>query len=216
MKSLHIMSTGVSLISNLQRKEAVIAGVELSSIKISDEKRWRELLDNASFVQELQALFIGNPSENLHESCAELNTFLRAVKGQHPSQIELYLFGTKTAVNELIRRTIERILTERGYLLCAPYEISGYFGERLEQGEEQAEVAFQQGIRELIARLVNLANRKKQEGYVVYFNPTGGLKAHVMATALAAYLTNSPVYYMHEEFGDVVFISFADILGMVF
>lgn len=209
MKSFHIISTGVSLISNLQRKKAVIAGVDISAIKISDEQRWRELLDNPVFLKEFQALFADNPLENLHDACAELNTFLRAVKGQNPSDIQAYLFGTKTSVNELVRRTIERILVERSYLLCAPYEISGYFGERA-QGEKNAEAAFQDGIRELLDRLVELAKRKRQEGRVVYFNPTGGLKAHVMTTALAAYLTSSEVYYMNEEFGDIVFLPFAE------
>ncbi len=76
MKSFHIISTGVSLISNLQRKKAVIAGVDISAIKISDEQRWRELLDNPVFLKEFQALFANNPPENLHDACAELNTFL--------------------------------------------------------------------------------------------------------------------------------------------
>lgn len=209
-KSFHILSTGVSLITNLQRKKSVVAGVDLGSIKISDDAHWRELSDDHKFLEAFYGLFTQAPDESLYQACAELNTFFRAVKGQNPSHVEVYLFGTKTAVNELVRRVIERILVERGYLLCAPYEISGYFGER-HQGEEAAEHAFTKGIKELIDRLVTLANGKKQAGYQVYFNPTGGLKAHVMATALAAYLTLSEVYYMNEEFGDIVFLPFAEL-----
>ncbi|MEZ0329220.1 MAG: putative CRISPR-associated protein [Dissulfuribacterales bacterium] len=209
-KSFHILSTGVSLITNLQRRKAVIAGVDVSTIKLSNDAKWRELLSDQAFLEAFYGLFAQAPEESLHQACAELNTFFRAVKGQNPSHVEVYLFGTKTAVNELVRRAIERILGERGYLLCAPYEISGYFGER-SLGEEVAENAFTKGIKELIDRLVTLANRKKQGGYRVYFNPTGGLKAHVMATALAAYLTSSEVYYMNEEFGDIVFLPFADL-----
>ncbi|MEZ0329686.1 MAG: putative CRISPR-associated protein [Dissulfuribacterales bacterium] len=210
MKSFHILSTGVSLITNLQHRKAVIAGVDISTIKISDELRWRELLNNQRFLYEIQAMFVSDNPENLHQACAELNTFFRAVKGQPSKDIEIYLFGTQTAVNELVRSVIERVLSERGYLLCNPYEISGYFREKV-HNEALAAKAFKQGILELIDRLVRLANRKKQEGYGVYFNSTGGLKAHVMTTAIAAYLTSSEVYYMNEEFEDIVFLPFAEL-----
>lgn len=210
MPQFHILSTGVSLITNLQRNKAVVGGIDLSAIKISDEARWRGLLNDHGFLEAFYGLFKQVPHESLHQACAELNTFFRAVKGHDPSRVEVYLFGTKTAVNELVRRVLERILLERGYMLCAPYEVSGYFGEKA-QGDETAEDAFKKGIKELIDRLVTLANRKKEAGYRVYFNPTGGLKAHVMATALAAYLTSSDVYYMNEEFGDIVFLPFAEL-----
>ncbi len=45
-----------------------------------------------------------------------------------------------------------------------------------------------------------------KDGYIVYFNPTGGFKAHVIATALAGFLVGAQVYYMHEEFKDLVYI----------
>ncbi len=43
----------------------------------------------------------------------------------------------------------------------------------------------------------------KKEGYIVIFYPTGGLKAHVIASAIAGFLTNSSVYYIYEGFKDI-------------
>jgi CRISPR/Cas system-associated protein Csm6 len=54
--------------------------------------------------------------------------------------------------------------------------------------------------------LIYLAKKKQKEGYKVFFNPTGGLKAHVISTALAGIITECEIYYMNEEFHEVVFL----------
>ena len=49
-----------------------------------------------------------------------------------------------------------------------------------------------------------MAKQKHQEGFKIYFNPTGGFKAHVIMLGLASALTGFPFYYIHEEFKDVI------------
>jgi|Deesub1362B_J571_1020462.scaffolds.fasta_scaffold00176_40 putative CRISPR-associated protein (TIGR02619 family) len=196
MKEFHIISTGNSLITNAQK-----AGTCDPSRKIAEEQYWKALLDNPGELEKLYGFLKSDPKK----ISAELNTFLRVVNTKN-SEVEVYLFGTKTSSNELARRIIERFLKEEGFKIYTPYEVSGYFWEKTRFDEKYARDEFQKGISELLDRLIYLAKKKKEEGFKVYFNPTGGLKAHVMACALAGFLTNTEVYYMNEEFANVVFL----------
>lgn len=196
MKEFHIISSGVSILTNAQR-----AGKLPQDKRIADEDYWGILLQNPSEINKLKEFIKLDPYKN----SAELNTFLRVVKDKNPEEIEVYLFGTKTNSNELCRRVIEAYLKELGFKLYTPIEVSGYFWEA-RFDEKYAIDEFKRGISELLDRLIYLAKRKKEEGYKVYFNPTGGLKAHVITTALAAFLVDAEVYYMNEEFNEVVFL----------
>jgi putative CRISPR-associated protein (TIGR02619 family) len=196
MKEFHIVSTGVSLITNAQRKNVIE-----SDIKIADENKWKLLLENPQTIEKLKDFIRQNP----RQSCAELNTLLRVIEGKNYDNIEVYLFGTNTSSNELARRAIESYLKEIGIKLYNPYEVSGYFFEA-QFDEEYAKDEFKKGIVELLDRLISIANKKLNEGYYVYFNPTGGLKAHVITCALAGFLLNCDIYYMNEEFNEVVFL----------
>ncbi|MCS7213887.1 MAG: putative CRISPR-associated protein [Candidatus Calescibacterium sp.] len=196
MKELHIVSTGVSLIQNAQK-----AGLIPADKKISDEQFWRQILDDPTEIRK----FIDFLKKDPQKHSAELNTFLRVVQNKQPSDVEVYFFGTKTASNELCRTAINEYLKEAGYQIYTPYEVSGYFWEATFD-KNYAKDEFQNGISELLDRLIYIARRKIQDGYKVYFNPTGGLKAHVIATAFAGFLLGCDIYYMNEEFDQVVFI----------
>lgn len=196
MKEFHIISSGVSIITNAQRK-----GLVPADIKISDEVYWNSLLSNPAKINEIIAFVREAPMER----SAELNTFLRVVENKETADIEVYLFGTKTSSNELCRTILGLYLKERGIRLYTPIEVSGYFWEA-KYDEKYAIKEFEKGIIELLDRLIHLAKKKIEEGYRVYFNPTGGLKAHVIATALVGFLMNADIYYMNEEFNEVVFL----------
>ncbi len=196
MREFHIISSGVSFISNAQR-EGVI-----ERRNIADEEFWEKILNDPSQLDKLYEFLKKDPKKY----SAELNTFLRVVENKKPENIEVYLFGTNTASNEICRRVIERFLKEKGFKIYTPYKVSGYFWEAKYYDERIAVDDFKKGISELLDRLIYLARKKIQEGYKVYFNPTGGLKAHVIATALAGFLTGCEIYYMNEEFKDVVFL----------
>ena len=197
MKEFHIISSGVSLLTNAQK-----AGILPRDKEIKDEDFWKTLLDNPKEIEKLKDFIKENP----YKHSAELNTFLRAVKEKDPSQVEVYLFGTKTASNELCRRAITEYLKELGYTAYLTIEISGYFWEAKRFDERRAVNEFEKGVTDLLDDLIRIAKKKIKEGYIVYFNPTGGLKAHVIATALAGFLVGVQVYYMHEEFNELVFL----------
>lgn len=197
MREFHAVSTGVSLLTNAQK-----AGIVPQSARTSDEDYWTEVLENAEKVQALYEFLAEDPRKH----SAELNTLYRATEGRDPADIEVYLVGTKTAANELVRRLLERNLREAGYRIFTPYEISGYFGEANRFDPAYAKDEFVRGLGELLDRLIYLGIKKKQEGYRVRFNPTGGFKAHVISCALAGFLTGSEVYYMNEDFPSLVYL----------
>jgi putative CRISPR-associated protein (TIGR02619 family) len=197
MKEFHAVSTGVSLLTNAQK-----SGIFPPSVRTSDEGFWTEVLENPEKVQALYAFLAKDPRKH----SAELNTLYRATEGRDPADIEVYLVGTRTAANELVRRLLERHLLEAGYRIFTPYEIAGYFGEAARFDPTYAKDEFVKGLGEVLDRLIYLGIKKKQEGYRVLFNPTGGFKAHVISCALAGFLTGSEVYYMNEDFQSLVYL----------
>lgn len=194
MKTFHIVNVGVSLLTNFIKEGKVENRV------VSDNEFWRQKLDDRKFLQELYEFLKANPRKN----SAELNSLLRIVDKEKNSENGVYLVGTKTPINEICVRTLERFLKEIQFTIYSPKEISAYFWEAEKFSEEYAKEEFLKDISSLIDRLIYVASKKKKDGYNVVFNPTGGLKAHVIACAIAGFLTNCPVYYIHEEFNDVV------------
>ena len=193
MKNFYIVNVGVSLVSNYMNTG------KIEKRPVSDNEFWKEKLGDRSFLEEIYEFLRADPKRN----SAEMNSFLRIVEGD-PKDNEIYLIGTKTPVNEICVRALERLLKEKGYLIYTPKEVSGYFWEADTYSQEYAKEEFVKDISLLIDRLIYLARKKKDSGYRVAFVPTGGLKAHVIACAIAGFLTGSPVYYIHEEFNDIV------------
>jgi len=201
MKEFHIITVGTSIITNAQKKK--VAGLT-GNERVSDEEFWEKKMENENFINALTKFLKSSPMEN----SAEMNTFLRVVKDKKPEDISVYLISTKTKIGEICKIVLQNFLKENNYNLFTGIEISGYFWESSYFKEEFAQNEFKRDISEMLDRLIYIALRKKKEGFKVFFNPTGGLKAHVISCAIAGFLTNSEVYYMNEEFKDVVFLPF--------
>lgn len=196
MKEFHIINVGTSIITNFIKNCKTIEGI--SSVKLSDNQFWKNFLNNKAYMHEIYEFVKSNPKVY----SAELNSFLRKVEKSQSEEISVYFTGTKTYVNEICVRTLERVIKDYGYHLYTAKEFPGYF--LTTYSEENKIKSFIEGISEMLDHLINLATKRKQEGYKVYFNPTGGFKAHVIANALAGFMTFSEVYYIHEEFQDII------------
>jgi len=197
MRQFHIINVGNSLLSNFQKVKT-----EIREITPADNEFWKKAIDDVSFMNEIFQFLDSDPKAN----SAEMNTFLRVVEDVNPKEIEVYLSGTNTYSNEICLRTIQRFLKKRGYLIYDNPVFSGYFAEASRYDEKYASDEFVRGVAEMVDRFIYLAIEKKKEGYEVFINPTGGLKAHVIACALVGFLTGCKVYYMNEEFENVVFL----------
>jgi len=191
----HIITVGNSLIANYQK------ATDDSKIKKAGmgDGIWLELINDSSFLDKIY-IFL---SEKPRERSAELNSFLRYCERHSisPSACEIYLSGTQTASNEIALTTIEKYFKEKlNCTMYSPPQFPGYFDKPLETAADE----FIKGLTDILDHFIYLASKKKKEGYKVVFNPTGGFKAHVITSALAGFLTGCEVYYMHEEFKDII------------
>lgn len=60
------------------------------------------------------------------------------------------------------------------------------------------------GLRSLVATLIDLIRRERQQGREVLINATGGFKAEIAYATLVGLLFDVPVYYIHEAFRDII------------
>ncbi|GAB5047030.1 putative CRISPR-associated protein [Thermodesulfovibrio sp. TK110] len=195
MKEFHIINVGASIITNYQK--SLPEGDETKNKLLSDNNFWESKLNDSEFLKSIYTFVKEKPMER----SAELNSFLRKVEGSN-NQIEVYFVGTKTPVNEICVRTLERFMKERGYTVYMAKEVPGYFMETSYGGDRVK--SFIEGISDMLDHLIKIAEKKKEEAYKVYFNPTGGFKVHVATMALAGFMTGCEVYYIHEEFQDLI------------
>lgn len=193
MKQFHIISTGVSVLRN-----AMENGV-IEKMTFSDENYWGNLLSNSKIIKELLDFLKRDPKQY----SAELKSFLNMTKDVDKKNVEVYLFGTQTNSNELSKNVISRYLTDSGYSVSNSFEVDGYFRNK---DYSYVKDVFKKGMVELLDRLLYISDKKQKEGYKVYFNATAGFKAHVIVVALAGFLTDCEVYYMNEEFNEVITI----------
>lgn len=199
-KQLHIVTVGNSIITNYQNKFGMETGIKNAR---EGDKIWDELVQDKSFLNKVFEFVMSAPKEN----SAEINAFERFLEktGVKHFSCSLYLCGTNTASNEIAKSALERYLKEKGCEVFNQKEVSGYFWES-NFSEEIACEEFTKGISELLDTFLRIATKKKEEGYEVVFNPTGGMKPHVIVCALAGFMTASPVYYIHENFKDLVIL----------
>jgi len=195
MKEFHIINVGVSIITNYQR--SLNSSDSIKNAKLSDNNFWSSCLSNKVFLNDIYNFIYENPKKN----SAELNAFLRKRETSSES-IEVYFTGTETPVNEICVRTLERYLKNLNITTYTTKEFPGYFLEPY-IGDDKTK-SFIEGISNMLDHLIKLARKKKNEGYRVFFNPTGGFKAHVIANALAGFMSYCEVYYLNEEFEDII------------
>jgi putative CRISPR-associated protein (TIGR02619 family) len=60
------------------------------------------------------------------------------------------------------------------------------------------------GLRSLVATLIDLVRRERQQGCQPIMNATGGFKAEIVYATLVGLLFDVPVYYIHEAFRDII------------
>jgi len=193
----HVVSVGNSLIRHyVEQMEAP------ARPGMRDEAFWARLLENPAELSRVFDFLTDDPPRRSAE-VRSLEFYLRA-HGLSPSDLVLYLVGTRTASNEVVRTALTRYFQTQGYEIYTPQDVPGYFGSRPSANDESPVEAFRQGMVDLLRHLVDVVSRVRPQYQFVVFNPTGGFKAHVIVVALAAFITGCPVYYIHEEFQDLI------------
>jgi putative CRISPR-associated protein (TIGR02619 family) len=86
------------------------------------------------------------------------------------------------------------------------YGKQGYPAELLEVSDlSYAESRFKlRGLRALVAVLAQRIERERRQGREVLINATGGFKAEIAYATLVGLLFDVPVYYIHEQFNELI------------
>ena len=191
MKEFHIVSIGNSLIKNFTDHDPGIS----SSMK---SRVWNDLINDSAFLDRMQKFLEKDPMKY----SAEINSLFHYCKKKRlePIDVEIFPVATTTPSNEIALSAISKYLHSAGISVYSPKQFSGYFGCR----EGEACESFTKGMIDLLDKMVYIVSCKKEEGYHVSLNATGGFKAYVITLAMVGFMTQSEVYYMHEEFNDVI------------
>lgn len=197
-KHFHVINVGNSIITNYQKMSE---DGRVDGLSHRDEKAWQLLLSDKGFMKSIAEFLRKNPKE----SSAELNAFERYLekKNINPSLCEVYLVGTDTASNSVARKALEDYFRSRKVVFLSPKEVEGGFSGK-EFDTDGAQIGLAGGVVDMIDSLVSVMEKKKNEGYEVAVNPTGGMKPHVITCALVGFMTACEVYYIHEEFENLM------------
>lgn len=153
-----------------------------------------------------------------------LSNAKRDLKVEHPSHQQLanYLRHTDAGKATAETNSLSRLLQEGDHVVflhsqtdegkqCAEALRRHYEGQgspaRLQEVPDltYAESRFKmRGLRSLVATLIDLIRRERQQGRQVLINATGGFKAEIAYATLVGLLFDVPVYYIHEAFRDVI------------
>lgn len=187
-KVAYLITCGNSLLTNYQKSPSPdprVMGLQ------EDDARWEELLNDEKFYYTLLSF-----AEKVgRKSCAEINVFESFY--DQSSKSEVFLAGTKTISNNIVVRTLEIYFKkQKGIVLGNTKEYEGYF----DTPEPHRKEAFEKELADLMMTFLAIISKKQKQNYNVYVLPVGGFKAHVIAAAMAGFLCNANVGYIHEKF----------------
>ncbi len=206
VKWLHVIASGTSILRNFELKRSEDAG----RLGITG---WFRLPPNHPAQEEaVRAARSGSKhevfsvlSEFLRQSpetvSAELNAFLKYVSlANHapPHEVGVLIFSTDTGTGYLCAALIHEYLRREGYAVVTNEPV------RVE-GLGTSEESFDDGLANLLDKVVNVIREKTAEGIKVYVNATAGFKAETSFLTMAAALAGATAaYYIHEAFREVI------------
>jgi len=131
-------------------------------------------------------------------ACAELAPFERALDlfGHGAGETLVILYSTQTCNSKLARSAVAEYLRGRGF----------HVQEAEVRGTRSAD-EFEEGLVDVLDKVVRLVIDWKRRGAGVFINATPGFKAEASFLVVASLLAGADVaYYMHESFRDLVIL----------
>ena len=178
MKHSHIISVGMSILTNYCRKNSI----DQKQLDIS------RLLHDKTFVNELVAFVNKDPKR----ASAELNALYSYLEKFGVQIDEAYLILTDTDECELCGRILEQILRQKG----VDVHVKRVRGYNIRGGD------FYEGLVEFLKTIAEKV--KSWKGRKIYSNATGGFKPEASLLVTIGSTLGIPTYYRHEIIGDVV------------
>lgn len=201
---VHLIPVGTSILRNFAsiKGESLVEKYGMKDWFMMDpeDERQRKVESFAHRGNEVLERLLSYVNEVPRESSAELNSFYRFIefKMQHPPEIEVYLYSTDTGTSWLCANVIYHHLNERSFKVQQPIKLRG-----LGRGV----LHFEEGLIEVVDKVVRIIKSKKSQGLRVFVNATAGFKPESTFIVMASTLAGADqVYYIHESFKEVVSI----------
>ncbi|GIX42791.1 MAG: hypothetical protein KatS3mg129_2524 [Leptospiraceae bacterium] len=196
LKEFHIISCGTSLLTNIKGKDFKVNNLNEEEKNILIDEIYNELCCDPK------------------KYSAELNAFLKVVENKSPQNIEYFLIGTMTDDCLIVIETLHKYLKHKNYNNNIDFYEYYYAGELSFESNKNSindnvlndlQNSFKEKLKKLYDEVKKIVQNKKKQGYKIYFNCTGGLKAQVITLAKVGFDTESIIYYIPESFKRVVF-----------
>lgn len=193
---MHVIPIGTSLLGNYQREYSSRVsewGFDGWDRWAPDDPRQEKL---CSRYREVLNELIKYISAKGPQASAELQPFERArsIFGHGVSDTLVILYSTQTCNSRLAREAVASYLRERGFHVS-----------EAEIKSTRSIDDFEEGLVDLIDKVVRLVIDWRRRGARVFINATPGFKAEASFLVIASLLTDADViYYMHESFRDIV------------
>ncbi|MEM2206581.1 MAG: putative CRISPR-associated protein [Sulfolobales archaeon] len=132
------------------------------------------------------------------EASAEINGIMaiRDCYGHKPTDVEVLLYNTRTCNSRLCSYLIRDYLTNLGYRV-----------ETIEIAGMRSVDDLDEGLVEVLDKVVRLIVRKKSEGIKVYVNATPGFKPEAAFFTIASILAGADaIIYIHDAFKQPVLL----------
>jgi len=206
VKWLHVIATGTSILRNFEftfrdraRELSIEGWFRLPPSDPRQDEAWKVVRagSDSETYRALRDYLRVNP----RAASAELNAFLRYVSlSNHapPKDVGVLVYSTDTGTGYLCAALIHEYLMEEGYATLTPEPV------RVE-GLGTSEESLDDGLANLLDKVVSVIKEKVSEGVRVYINATAGFKPETTFLTLAAAIAGATAtYYIHEAFKEVI------------
>ncbi len=193
VREFHIVTVGNSLLRHWLDHE------NQNTIPMHDHGYWSSVVDNPGVLENILSFLETDPSQFSAE-VRSLEGYLKRFH-RHPSDLCLYLIGSQTPSNDVVRSVLLQHFKMHDYEIFDPQTVPGYHPIK---PSESAENSFQKGLALLLDHCVKITRHVRSEYHRICINATGGYKAHVIVAGLTAFITGATLYYIHEEFQEII------------
>lgn len=186
MEQLHVITVGISLLTNFERAQGLDRAHSLKKASYLDK-------------------FLAN---NPRAASAELNALLGLLGNERElgRNIGVSLVYTETRESKLCAAVLKRYLTKQGVrvtgLKLRGIERPAVAGEDLAERRKLAE----RGLEEFRNKVAEHVSKLRRQNPLlkIFFNATGGFKAEVAILYALGKTLGIPVYYLHETYKCVI------------
>ncbi len=191
-----LVTCGASLLSNAKRSNLEIVKKYIEPLLKADigSLEYEKAKDYASKGHDVFKELLNYLRQNGSKASAEINTigeFLRA-KSLTYRDIKIYLYRSDTAIGLLIASILEEYLKENGTNV-ETVEVKGF-------GTAKTLNEFQEGMVDLMTKIIRVTRSIKHDKGNVYVIATGGFKPETTAAVIASLLAKADgIYYIYEN-----------------